>query len=181
MIQLEAAFLMFLKRKSGRRFMVDRLYLTVDACDELIKAFMNAKMIEAKSIEVILLSDGVNDLPERLDRLLPNLDRNKRQSVLNIIGNLRLELVESNSTINNCKITKRFIGRSEQDTFNSICALAAADVVITSSGFSKILSEISRAQIIWAKDAVRYLGKERKLYEYFSGCWSNFIAFNFTF
>lgn len=150
-----------------KKFMVDRLYLTIDTCDELMSAYLEAKNKQDNSIDIIILSDGVDDLPSRLEGLLPELENDRKQQCLNIITRLNRELLESPTNLSNANISNRLIGRSEDSTVDSIKALASADVVITSSGFSKVLAEISNADVIWAKDAVKLLEQRDNLVKYY--------------
>lgn len=143
-----------------KRLGVERPLLDYTNCDQILSSYLAHKNYEDRQIEIVLISDGVDDLLKKYEKVKhlaeSNYDENLVQKKFN---QLRNELDFGESGLPNTVISNRVIGRDTEKTLESVKAISEADFVITSSGFSIFMARIVGADYINGFQALPLLQK----------------------
>ncbi|MDG6099372.1 hypothetical protein EXU34_18105 [Alteromonas sp. ZYF713] len=151
------------------RMGVDRPLLTVEFCEKITKTFLEQNKIKVKNIKVSIISDGYLGLIERYEKLCFFNKLEVEPSFHEYLNQLENELLHPELSLRNTTIDEVCIGRGKEKTILSLGLISNADLVITSSGFAKVLAEIATKPCINGFDAMKFKDNEVKFSEICKG------------
>lgn len=139
---------------------VERPLLDFVSCDAIVKSYLSSKNQSDKKLEIVVISDGVDDLEVKYNKITSDIENNINSSKVNqVFKSLKNELNFGRSNIEGSMVSNRVIGRDSDKTLKSVKAIQEADFVITSSGFSIFMARIVGADYVNGFQALPMLDK----------------------
>lgn len=149
----------------AQRMGVDRPLLTVEFCEKITQTFLKLNKLKVKKIEVSIISDGYLGLIERYEKLCFFNKLEVEPSFIEYLNQLEDELLHPELSMTNSTVKEVCIGREKEKTIFSLELIANSDLIITSSGFAKVLAEIASKPCINGFDAMKFKDSDVKFSE----------------
>ncbi|WOD06178.1 hypothetical protein [Marinomonas sp. GJ51-6] len=154
------AFSNIMPKSMRNKLGVERPLLDYSVCDLILDSYINSLEFLPSNIEIVVISDGVDALEDKYHQIKENIsDTYDENLILAKFNELRSDLNSGVSVLDNATVTCRILGRDRVKTLESVKAIAEADFVITSSGFSIFIARIAKADYVNGFTAIPMIEK----------------------